>query len=104
MNLEQTENQEAKEEQDFKIIKLINNDILIGNASKAENDSIVIENPYTIKDLGHGPCVLPYELDVLMEPMKFINFQAFNVLWIKNLKDFTEVHTQYSSATSGIDL
>lgn len=87
-----------------KIIKLINGDLLIGNAGQGENESVVVENPYTVKDLGQGPCVLPYELDLLLEPMKFISFQAYNILWLKNLKDFPQVEEQYISATTGIDI
>jgi len=89
---------------DLKIIKLINNDLIIGRASKGDNEAIVVENPYTVKNLGEGPCVLPYELDILLEPMKYISFQAFNVLWIKNLEDFLQVQEQYISATTGIDI
>ena len=89
---------------DNKIIKLINNDIIIGNAGKGENDMVVIENPYTVKDLGQGMCVMPYELDVLMEPMKSIGFHSMNILWIKNLSDFDQVQTQYLGAISGIEM
>jgi len=87
-----------------KIIKLINGDLLIGKAGQGDNEAVVVENPYTVKNLGEGPCVLPYELDLLMEPMKFISFQAFNILWIKNLSDFPQVNDQYISATTGIDI
>ncbi len=87
-----------------KIIKLVNNDLIIGKAAKGENDSIIVEKPYTVKDLGSGPCVMPYELDLLIEPMKFISFGSFNMLWLKNLSDFPQVQEQYISATSGIDL
>lgn len=88
----------------MKIVKLINNDILIGAASKGDNDQVVIEKPYTVKNLGQGPCVLPYELDMLMEPMAFIAFNPYNILWIKNLSDFPEVQNQYTSAISGIEI
>lgn len=87
-----------------KIIKLINGDLLIGKAGQGDKEAIIVEKPYTVKDLGKGPCVLPYELDVLVTPMKFISFQAFNILWIKNLSDFPQVEEQYISATTGIDL
>ena len=87
-----------------KIIKLINGDLLIGKTAKGDNEAIIVENPYTVKNLGEGPCVLPYELDLLLEPMKFISFQAFNILWLKNLSDFPQVQEQYLSATTGIDL
>jgi len=88
----------------MKILKLINNDILIGTATKGDNDQVVVENPYTVKNLGNGPCVLPYELDMLMEPMKFVAFNPYNILWLKNLSDFPEVQNQYIAATSGIEL
>jgi len=87
-----------------KIIKLINGDLLIGKTAKGDNESIIVEKPYTVKNLGEGPCVLPYELDLLLEPMKFISFQAFNILWLKNLSDFPQVQEQYLSATTGINL
>lgn len=89
---------------ELKIIKLINGDILIGKAANGENESVIVETPYTVKNLGEGPCVLPYEMDLLLEPMKFISFQAFNILWLKNLSDFPQVQEQYISATTGIDL
>jgi len=88
----------------MKILKLINNDILIGTATKGDNEQVVIEKPYTVKDLGNGPCVLPYELDMLMEPMEFVAFNPYNILWLKNLSDFPEVQNQYTAATSGIEL
>lgn len=91
-------------QEDNKILKLVNSDILIGKCSKGDNDQIVVENPYTVKDLGKGPCVMPYELDLLIDPMKYIAFPGFNMLWLKNLKDFPTVEEQYISATSGIDI
>jgi len=94
----------STEKKDYKVIKLINGDLLIGHAAKAKDEAIIVEAPYTVKDLGQGPCVLPYELDLLMEPMKFVSFQGFNILWLKNLEDFPQVQEQYISATSGIDL
>jgi len=90
--------------EDEKIIKLINSDLIIGKAGKGDNDMIVVENPYTVKDLGNGPCVMPYELDMLMEPMKTVGFHSMNILWIKNLKDFNQVQEQYELATSGVQL
>jgi hypothetical protein len=87
-----------------KVIMLINGDMLIGKTAKGENEAIIVENPYTVEDLGEGMCVLPYCLTKLMDPMKFISFQAFNILWLKNLSDFPQVQEQYLSATTGIDL
>lgn len=87
-----------------KVLKLVTGDILIGKCSKGENDQIVVEKPYTVKDLGQGPCVMPYELDLLIEPMEFVAFPSFNMVWLKNLEDFPKVQEQYISATSGIDL
>lgn len=95
------------ENQDLtRLVKLINGDLVFGAASKSEDNEnlIVIEKPFTVKNLGEGPCVLPYEVDLLMEPMKFIALQEFNIMWVKNLTDFPEVYNQYISATSGIDL
>jgi hypothetical protein len=46
--------------------------------------------------------VLPYEADLLMEPMKFISFGAFNMLWLKNLSDFPQVSEQYVQAVTGL--
>lgn len=91
--------------QDKKVIKLVNNDILIGIAGKGDQEgSVIIEKPYTVKDLGQGPCVMPYELDLLVEPMEFISFQSFNILWIKNLSDFPAVESQYTQATTGLEI
>ncbi len=87
-----------------KIVMLINSDMLIGKTAKGENESIIVENPFTVEDLGKGACVMPYCLPKLMSPMKFISFQAFNILWIKNLSDFPQVENQYIAATSNIDL
>lgn len=89
---------------DNKIIKLVNGDLIIGDASRSDNGTIVIDKPYTIKDFGQGPCVLPYELDRLLEPMTHIAFEPYNMLWLKNLSDFPVVESQYISATTGIDL
>lgn len=86
------------------IFKLVNSDYIIGNPSKDEKENIVVENPYTIKDLGQGPCVMPYDLDLLTEPMKFIAFQPFNVLWFKSLSEFPQVQKQYITATTGIEI
>lgn len=92
------------ENTDNKIIKLINNDIIIGNATNGDKEgSVIVEKPYTVKDLGKGPCVMPYEFDILLEPMTHIGFQAFNILWIKNLSDFPQVESQYIQATTGLE-
>ena len=83
----------------------MNNDIIIGPASNGETpDSVIVEKPYTVKDLGNGPCVMPYEFDLLLEPMNFIGFHNFNILWIKNLSDFPQVESQYIQATSGLQI
>ena len=89
-------------ENENKVIKLINGDLIIGKAAKGENDYIIMENPYTVKDLGKGPCVMPYEYDLLLEPMKFISFSSFNMMWLKNLSDFPQVNDQYTQATTGL--
>jgi len=89
----------------LKVIKLLNNDILIGTASKGETpETVVVETPYTVKDVGQGPCVMPYEFDLLLEPMKIITFQSYNILWIKHLSDFPTVEQQYIKATTGLEI
>jgi len=95
---------ENSPEEEIRIMKLKNNDILIGKAVLIENDQLLINNPYTVKDLGQGPCVMPYELDILVEPMKYISFDKDQILWVHFLKDFTAVQDQYIQATSGLIL
>jgi len=87
-----------------KVLKLVTGDLIIGKCSNGENNHVVVENPYTVKDLGQGPCVMPYELDLLMEPMKTLAFPAFNMVWLKNLSNFPEVKKQYTSAVTGLVL
>lgn len=86
------------------IFKLTNNDIIIGNILSSDEESITLEHPYSIYDLGDGPCVVPYELPTLLSPMETITLRMFDIMWNKKLSDFSTVQDQYFAATTGIDI
>jgi len=86
------------------VIKLTNNDIIIGNVISSTEEHIIIEHPYSIYDIGQGPCVMPYELPTLLAPMESVTLRMFDVMWVRNLDEFSTVKEQYLKATSGLEL
>ena len=62
------------------VFKLVNGDIIIGNIVGNDEQNITLEHPYSIYDLGQGPCVMPYELPILLTPMKELTLRMFDVI------------------------
>jgi hypothetical protein len=87
----------------LRILKLTNGDLIIGDSESIDENNVSVTKPYTIIDFGKGPCVVPYELHLLMEPMNQVTLRMFDIMWSKALSDFPMVEQQYISATTGIE-
>ena len=90
--------------QKFNILKLSNNDLVIGEILDSSESNITLGKPYTVRKTPEGPQLLPYELELLLEPMDDIIIRTYDVMWNKALKDFPVIEQQYSAATTGIEL
>jgi len=89
---------------DKRILKLTNDDLIIGEVVAIDEHLIQVINPYSIYDFGEGPAIAPYMLPLLMEPMSDVTIRVFDIMWSKDLESFSELNNQYFSACSNIDL
>ena len=84
------------------IVKLTNNDIVIGNLLESNETEILIEHPYSVYDFEGAPCVMPYEINRLVDSMFTVGLRTYDIMWSKPLSDFPTVEKNYVQATTGI--
>lgn len=83
-----------------RLFKLINSDIVFGNANcyDSKTGEILIEKPYT----ANGSGILPYTSDVLGTGPDAIIIHPMNVLWSVPLDEYEHINSTYNQVITGI--
>ncbi len=85
------------------VFKLTSGDIIIGNIVATTETDVTVQHPYSVYDIGQGPCLMPYEMPTLLAAMENITIRLFDIMWNKKLSEFETIEEQYFAATTGIE-
>lgn len=81
-----------------RIFKLINNDIVFGKASSDDKGQVIIEDPYSIKDM----MVHPYMSQDFGEGLPCLIIHPMNIVWSVPMEDIKMIDKVYEEAMTGI--
>lgn len=88
----------------LKILMLTNDDLILCEILEVKDNNIIVKNPFSIYSTEAGESIMPYMFHKLMEPMETLTLRDFDIMWSKNMELFPQVHVQYVSATTGLEV
>jgi len=85
------------------VFKLSNSDIVIGSYEQIDENTVRIFNPCGIYTVNGEPCVMPYDVHLLINPMKSVDIRLFDVMYNKKLSEFEIVQEQYNNLIQSLN-